>query len=89
MKLIYENVSMVLVGLIVLYFLLICGTNNEFNVGDKSDALLYVENNNEPNPFVLYGMVQKITTDEEKQKKALTLATDQKRDELIEFLKTI
>jgi hypothetical protein len=55
----------------------------------KSEAMLYLENSDEPNPFILYGMVKKQTDDEEKQKKALTLATQKKYGELKEFLATI
>ena len=61
----------------------------ELNEGAKSDALMYAENTDEPNPFILYGMVKKQTDDEEKQKKALTLTTQKKYDELKEFLATI
>lgn len=57
--------------------------------GQKSEAILYVENSEEPNPFIVYGMVKKQTDDEEKQKKALTLANDKKISELLEFLKTL
>ena len=32
----------------------------------KSEAILYVENSDEPNPFIVYGMVKKQTDDEEK-----------------------
>ena len=55
----------------------------------KSEAILYVENSDEPNPFIVYGMVKKQTDDEEKQKKALTLANEKKTAELLEFLKTL
>jgi hypothetical protein len=55
----------------------------------KSEALMYAESSDEPNPFILYGMVKKETDDEEKQKKALTLATQKKYGELKEFLATI
>ena len=47
----------------------------ELNEGAKSEALMYAESTDDPNPFILYGMVKKQTDDEEKQKKALTLAT--------------
>jgi Tfp pilus assembly protein PilO len=57
--------------------------------GQKSEAILYVENSEEPNPFIVYGMVKKQTDDEEKQKKALSLANDKKKSELLEFLKTL
>jgi len=55
----------------------------------KSEAILYVENSEEPNPFIVYGMVKKQTDDEEKQKKALTLANEKNKAELLEFLKTL
>lgn len=57
--------------------------------GQKSEAILYVENSDEPSPFIVYGMVKKQTDDEEKQKKALTLANEKKKSELLEFLKTL
>ena len=57
--------------------------------GEKSEVILYVENSEEPNPFIVYGMVKKQTDDEEKQKKALTLANEKKKSELLEFLKTL
>jgi len=57
--------------------------------GQKSEAILYVENTDEPSPFIVYGMVKKQTDDEEKQKKALTLANEKKKAELLEFLKTL
>ncbi len=57
--------------------------------GQKSEAILYVENSDEPNPFIVYGMVKKQTDDEEKHKKALTLANERKKKELLKFLKTL
>ena len=57
--------------------------------GQKSEAILYVENSEEPNPFIVYGMVKRQTDDEEKQKKALTLANERKKKELLKFLKTL
>ena len=61
----------------------------ELNEGEKSEALMYAESTDEPNPFIIYEMVKKQTDDEEKQNKALTLATQKKYDELKEFLATI
>ena len=55
----------------------------------KSEAMTYLEVTDEPNAFILYGMVKKQTDDEEKQKKALTLATQKNYGELKEFLATI
>jgi len=78
----------------VLAILIVVGWNimrakREKLEGQKSEAILYVENSDEPNPFIVYGMVKKQTDDEEKQKKALTLANDKKKSELLEFLKTL
>ena len=61
----------------------------ELNEGAKSEALMYAKSTDDPNPFILYGMVKKQTDDEEKQKKALTLATQKNYGELKEFLATI
>ena len=55
----------------------------------KSEAMTYLEITEEPNAFILYGMVKKQTDDEEMQKKVLTLATEKKWDEVKELLKTI
>ena len=55
----------------------------------KSEAMTYLEVTEEPNAFILYGMVKKQTNDEEIQKKVLTLATEKKWDEVKELLKTI
>lgn len=55
----------------------------------KSEAMTYMEVTEEPNAFILYGMVKKQTDDEEIQKKVLTLATEKKWDEVKELLKTI
>lgn len=55
----------------------------------KSEAMTYLEVTEEPNAFILYGMVKKQTDDEEIQKKVLTLATEKKWDEVKELLKTI
>ena len=51
--------------------------------------MTYLEITEEPNAFILYGMVKKQTDDEEMQKKVLTLATEKKWDEVKELLKTI
>ena len=55
----------------------------------KTEAMTYLEVTEEPNAFILYGMVKKQTDDEEMQKKVLTLATEKKWDEVKELLKTI
>lgn len=84
------NQVVILISLIVVItWMVMRSKRSEHNEGEKSDALLYVENTETPNPFILYGMVRKQTDDEEKHKKALTLATEKKYDELKEFLVTI
>lgn len=75
--------------LVVIWMVRMARVRVELNEGAKSKALIYAESTDEPNPLLLYGMVKKQTDDEEKQKKALTLATQKKYDELKEFLATI
>ncbi len=55
----------------------------------KSEALLYVESTEDIEPFIVYGLVKKQTDDETKHKKALTLASEKKKLQLIDFLKTL
>ena len=75
--------------LVVIWMVRMARVRVELNEGAKSKALIYAESTDEPNPLLLYGMVKKQTDDEEKQKKALTLATQKKYGELKEFLATI
>jgi len=79
----------VLAILVVLGWNLMRMRRREMLEDKKSEAILYVENSDEPNPFIVYGMVKKQTDDEEKQKKALTLANEKKKSELLEFLETL
>jgi hypothetical protein len=57
--------------------------------GEKSEAVLYVENTEEPNPFIVYGMAKKMTTDEAKLEEILNTANEGKKDKLIELLETL
>jgi lipopolysaccharide export system protein LptC len=88
-KMSLNQVVLVLAILVVLGWNLMRMRRREMLEDKKSEAILYVENSDEPNPFIVYGMVKKQTDDEEKQKKALTLANDKKKSELLEFLKTL
>jgi lipopolysaccharide export system protein LptC len=88
-KMSLNQVVLVLAILVVLGWNLMRMRRREMLEDKKSEAILYVENSDEPNPFIVYGMVKKQTDDEEKQKKALTLANDKKKEELLEFLKTL
>lgn len=55
----------------------------------ESEVITYVKNSESPNPFIVYGMVRKLTTDEAKQKRALTMANQGQKRRLIKFLKTL
>lgn len=55
----------------------------------ESEVITYVRTSESPNPFIIYGMVQKLTNDEEKQKRALTMANQGQKKRLIKFLKTL
>ena len=55
----------------------------------ESEVITYVRSSESPNPFIVYGMVQKMTTDEAKQKRALTMANLGQKKRLIKFLKTL
>ena len=83
------NQVVLIIAILVVVGWYITRAKREKLEGQKSEAILYVENAEEPNPFIVYGMVKKQTDDEEKQKKALTLANDKKKSELLEFLKTL
>jgi len=63
--------------------------NMESDPANASDVVLYVENRDEPNPFVVYGMAKKMTDDDSKLEKILELATEGKKAELLEHLKTL
>lgn len=56
---------------------------------EKSEAVIYVETSSTPNPFIVWNMVKKQTTDENVQKKVLRLATEKKKDELLKVLEKI
>jgi len=61
----------------------------EGDAATASDIVLYVENREDPNPFIVYGMAKKMTNDEAKLEKILALATDAKKAELLELVKTL
>lgn len=84
----FERFSL-LIAFVSVIILFVMVTRREKLEEQKSEAILYVENTDEPSPFIVYGMVKKQTNDEEKQKKALTLANEKKKSELLEFLRTL
>lgn len=55
----------------------------------SSDIVLYVESREDPNPFIVYGMAKKMTSDDAKLEKILALATEAKKAELLELVKTL
>jgi len=61
----------------------------EGDAATSSDIVLYVENREDPNPFIVYGMAKKMTDDDAKLEKILSLATEAKKAELLELVKTL
>src|SRR6056300_503552 len=61
----------------------------EGDVASTSDIVLYIESREEPNPFIVYGMAKKMTNDDAKLEKILLLATEAKKAELLELVKTL
>jgi hypothetical protein len=62
---------------------------NLVDAATSSDIVLYVENREDPNPFIVYAMAKKITDDDTKLEKILSLATEAKKAELLELVKTL
>ena len=86
------NQGVLVLAIIIVMYWIYRRTRVELLDGEKlnkSEAMTYLEVTEEPNAFILYGMVKKQTDDEEMQKKVLTLATEKKWDEVKELLKTI
>ena len=86
------NQAVLVLAIIIVMYWIYRRTRVELLEGEKlnkSEAMTYLEVTEEPNAFILYGMVKKQTDDEEVQKKVLTLATEEKWDEVKELLKTI
>lgn len=54
-----------------------------------SDIVLYVKDREKPNPFIVHDMAKKMTDDESKLDKILTLAVEGKKAELLELVKTL
>jgi hypothetical protein len=63
--------------------------NLEGDIESTSDIVIYVENREDPNPFIVYDMAKKMTDDEDILKKILELASEKKKDELLEVVKTL
>jgi hypothetical protein len=91
MKLNLNQIVLVLAIVVVMYWIYRRTRIELLEGGElkKSEAMTYLEVTEKPNAFILYGMVKKQTDDEEMQKKVLTLATEEKWDEVKELLKAI
>jgi len=61
----------------------------EGDVAPASDVVLYIENTEKPNPFIAYGMAKKLTTDKTNLEMILKLASQGKKVELLELVKTL
>lgn len=61
----------------------------EGGAATSSDIVLYVESRQDPNPFIVYGMAKQMTDDDAKLEKILALATEAKKAELLELVKTL
>lgn len=57
--------------------------------GKKSQAIIYVESKERPIPFIVYNLAKKQTTNTGKLQQILLLANEQKKDELLEVLRTL
>jgi lipopolysaccharide export system protein LptC len=59
------------------------------DVTTASDVVLYVQSRDEPNPFITHDLAKKLTNDDAKLEKVLQLASEKKKIELLEFVKTL
>lgn len=84
-----NQIILVVAVLVVLGWNIMRARRVEKLEGQKSDVVLYVENSDDPNPFIVYGMSKKLTTDDTKLEKILELATEAKKEELLQLLNTL
>jgi hypothetical protein len=61
----------------------------EGDIASTPDVVLYVENSDNPNPFITHDMAKKITDDDTILEKILELASEKKKTELLELVKTL
>ena len=86
-----NQVILVVAILVILTWNIMKSRRNEKleGVTTTSDVVLYVENRDEPNAFIVYGMAKKMTDDKSKLDKILALATEKKNVELLQLVKTL
>jgi hypothetical protein len=92
LKKIKPNQVILIVAIIAITGWLVMRSRRVENLEDAataSDIVLYVENREDPNPFIVYGMAKKMTNDDTKLEKILSLATEAKKAELLELVKTL
>jgi hypothetical protein len=90
LKKIKPNQAILIVAIIAITGWLVMRSRRVENLeGAASDIVLYVENREDPNPFIVYAMAKKITNDDAKLEKILALAADAKKAELLELVKTL
>jgi hypothetical protein len=86
-----NQVILVVAILVILTWNIMKSRRNEKleGVTTTSDVVLYVENRDEPNAFIVHAMASKLTTDDSKLEKILKLATEKKNVELLQLVKTL
>lgn len=86
-----NQIILIVAILVIVGWLIMKSRRIEKLEGDvsSSDVVLYVENREDPNPFIVYDMAKKMTDDEAKLEKILLLATERKKAELLELVKTL
>ena len=73
--------TIVVVGVVLLFLWLRTRTENY----EKREVIKYIRSTNKLNPFMVWGMFKKLTTDENIQKKSLRLAKENNAQELIKL----
>lgn len=74
--------TIVVVGVVLLFLWLRTRTEN---YEKKQEVIKYIRSTNKLNPFMVWGMFKKLTTDENIQKKSLRLAKENNARELIKL----
>jgi len=87
------NQVVLIVAIIVIVGWLVKKSRKVENLTGKtiitSDAVLYIENSENPNPFIVHGMAKELTDDNNKLEKVLELASKGKKVELLLFVKSL
>jgi hypothetical protein len=84
-----NRIFMILSITIVIFWLLRRSGGVEKLEGTKSKAIIYTEETDVPNPFILRALAEKHTSDEKTLTKIMDLANEGKKEELLKVLKKI